>query len=315
MNTSACIYVAGHQGMVGQALMRRLKAAGFSNIVVAPHADLDLCDASAVQAFLQHHQPEVVLMAAAKVGGIHANKTYPAEFIHDNLAIALNVIQASHECAVSRLIFLGSSCIYPRDAPQPIPESALLTSPLEATNEAYAIAKIAGLKLCQHYRAQYGDHFHSVMPTNMYGPADNYNPLNAHVLPALLRRFHEARENATPEVTVWGSGTPKREFLYVDDCADAIIHLLDIADPPDWVNVGMGTDLSIRELTSMIADVTGYSGRIVYDKSKPDGTPRKLCDSSVLRSLGWEPKVKLRQGLEMAYDAFCEELRQGRLRT
>lgn len=311
---STCIYVAGHTGMVGQALMRRLAVAGYSNIVTAPHSALDLCDPAAVGNFLKEKKPDVVLVAAAKVGGIHANKTYPAEFIYDNLAIATNVIHASHELGVSRLIFLGSTCIYPRMAPQPITESALLTGPLEATNEAYAVAKIAGLKLCEHYRAQYGDLFHSVMPTNMYGPGDNYNPMNAHVLPALIRRFHEARENGAEQVTVWGSGSPKREFLHVDDCADGVIHLMNIEDPPDLVNVGMGTDLAIRALTSMIAEVTGYEGKIVYDTSKPDGTPRKLCDSSLLRRLGWSPKIDLQTGLEMTYKAFCEELEQGRLR-
>jgi GDP-L-fucose synthase len=314
MNTSARIYVAGHTGMVGKALMRRLALAGYTNIVTATHAELDLCDATAVSSFLRAHKPDVVLVAAAKVGGIHANKTYPAEFIYDNLAIATNLIHAAHQLGVARLIFLGSTCIYPRMAPQPIQESALLSGPLEQTNEAYAIAKIAGLKLCQHYRAQYGDLFHSVMPTNMYGPGDNYNPMNAHVLPALMRRFHEACENGEKQVTVWGSGSPKREFLHVDDCADGVIHLMHVDDPPDWVNIGMGADLTIRELTSMIAAVTGYQGEIVYDTSKPDGTPRKLCDSSLLRSLGWQPRIDLQTGLEMTYQAFCEELEQGHLR-
>ena len=235
----------------------------------------------------------------------------PADFIRENLGIALNVIHEAYGAGVQRLLFLGSTCIYPRLAPQPIPEDALLTGPLEPTNEAYAVAKIAGLKLCQHCRAQYGVTYHSVMPTNLYGPGDNYDPMNAHVLPALLRRFHEAREQGAPQITIWGSGTPRREFLYVDDCADAIIRLLQEPEPPDWVNVSMGQDVTIRELAEIVRDVVGYRGELVFDTRYPDGTPRKLVDSSLLRSLGWQPQVGLREGVQRAYAAYCGELAAG----
>ena len=309
MTREPCIYVAGHTGLVGSALLRRLGAAGFQRLLTATHAELDLCEQSATRAFLEQHRPDIVIVAAARVGGIHANSTFPANFIHDNLSIALNVIHESYRAGVPRLIYLGSTCIYPRLAPQPIPEEALLSGPLEPTNEAYAVAKIAGLKLCQHYRAQYGVTYHSVMPTNLYGPRDNYDNLNAHVLPALLRRFHEAREAKYPSVTLWGSGEPRREFLYVDDLADAIVHLLRIEQPPNLVNVGYGTDITIRELAERIKQTTGYIGSLVYDRTKPDGTPRKLVDSRLIRSLGWQPKVDLAEGIERTYRAFLDEQR------
>jgi GDP-L-fucose synthase len=314
MKPSDRIYVTGHTGMVGSAIVRNLIAQGYPNILTAARADLDLCDQHAVRRFMIEHRPDVIINAAARVGGIHANNTYPADFIHDNLAIALNLVHEAYTAGVRRLLCLGSTCIYPRLAPQPIPEDALLAGPLEPTNEAYALAKIAGLKLCQHYRNQYGVLYHSVMPTNMYGPHDNYDVMSAHVLPALIRRFHDAKREGLPEVTIWGSGSPRREFLYVDDCANAIIHLLGLDDPPDWVNVGTGADVTIRELAETIRDVVGFEGELTFDTSKPDGTPRKLCDSSTLRSLGWEPKISLREGLERAYACFLEELAAGTAR-
>jgi len=308
------IYVTGHDGMVGSAILRSLNAHGYQNIITAELSELDLCDQQAVRRFLAEQKPDVIVNAAAKVGGIHANSTYPAEFIRDNLAIALNLVDEGYKAGVPRMLFLGSTCIYPRMAPQPIPEDSLLTSPLEPTNEAYALAKIAGLKLCQHYRSQYGVVYHSIMPTNMYGPHDNYDLMDSHVLPALVRRFHEAKEDGLPEVVIWGTGSPTREFLYVDDCADAIVHLLGLDDPPDWVNVGTGVEVTIRELAETIKAVVGYEGALTFDTSKPDGTPRKLCDSSKLRSLGWAPKVSLREGLEREYACFCEELAAGTAR-
>lgn len=308
------IYVTGHAGMVGSAIVRSLTAQGYENILTAKHADLDLCDQLAVRRFLEAHKPDVIVNAAARVGGIHANSAYPADFIHDNLATALNLVHEAYTAGVPRLLNLGSTCIYPRLAPQPIPEDALLAGPLEPTNEAYALAKIAGLKLCQHYRSQYGVAYHSIMPTNMYGPHDNYDSQDSHVLPALVRRFHDAKTDGLAEVVIWGSGSPRREFLYVDDCADAIVHLLGIDDPPDWVNVGTGTDVTIRELAETIKEVVGFDGALMFDTSKPDGTPRKLCDSSTLRSLGWKPKVSLREGLEREYACFLEELADGAAR-
>ena len=314
MQQTDLIYVTGHSGMVGSAIVRNLIARGYANILTVEHADLDLCDQHAVRGFLTRHKPDVVINAAARVGGIHANSSYPAEFIYENLASVLNLVHEAYRAGIARLLCLGSSCIYPRMAPQPIPEAALLTSPLEPTNEAYALAKIAGLKLCQHYRAQYGVLYHSVMPTNMYGPHDNYDLMGAHVLPALIRRFHEAKTSGAPEVTIWGSGSPRREFLYVDDCADAIIHLLGLDDPPDWINIGTGSDVTIRELAGVISEVVGFTGELRFDASKPDGTPRKLCDSSLLRSLGWEPRTGLREGLERAYACFLGELALGTAR-
>ncbi len=309
------IYVAGHRGMVGRALMRRLEALGAGSLIVATRREVDLTNQAAVREFVGAQKPAVILLAAAKVGGIQANDTFPADFIYENLMIAANLVDAAFEAGVTRLLFLGSSCIYPKMAPQPMPENCLLTSPLEATNEAYAIAKIAGLKLCQYYRRQHGVLFHSAMPTNLYGPGDNYHPENSHVLPALIRRFHEARESALGKVTIWGTGKPRREFLHVDDLADASVHLLGLEDPPDWVNVGSGTDVSILELAELVARVTGYEGEIVTDPSKPDGTPRKLMDVSAMTSLGWSSRIGLEEGVRATYADFLENLAAGLLRA
>ncbi len=309
------IFVAGHGGMVGSAIMRSLREKGFQNLLLATHSELDLRQAAALQSYFEQKQPKHVIVAAAKVGGIHANATYPADFIYDNLAIALNVVHAAHETGVHRLLFLGSSCIYPRQAPQPMREDALLTGPLEATNEAYALAKIAGLKLCQFYRRQHGVLFHSAMPTNLYGPGDNYHPQNSHVIPGLLRRFHEAKENGLPEVVIWGTGTPRREFLHVDDLAEAVYHLLQLEEPPDWVNVGTGTDVSILELAHILGRVVGFEGEILLDESKPDGTPRKLLDISLIRQTGWQPRIALEEGLKATYQNFLSEQTSGVLRS
>ncbi len=300
--------------MVGSALVRRLQAAGCRHLLLRRRQELDLANQAAVDAFFAKEKPEVVLVGAAKVGGIHANNTYPGEFIYDNLIIAANIIEAARRHGTARLLFLGSSCIYPKHAPQPMTEECLLTSALEPTNEAYAIAKIAGLKLCQYYRRQYGVLFHSGMPTNLYGPNDNYHPQNSHVLPALIRRFHEAKEAGLPEVVAWGTGTPKREFLHVDDLADACFFLLQQDNPPDLINIGSGTDVTIKELTETVASVVGFGGRITWDASKPDGTPRKLMDGSRLAALGWTAKIGLREGIERAYRSFLEEKSEGRLR-
>lgn len=308
------LFIAGHQGMVGAALVRRFTGEAGVSLCLRSRRELDLTNQAAVEAFYAAERPEVAIIAAAKVGGIHANNTYPADFLFDNLAIAANTIHGAWRAGVRRLLFLGSSCIYPKHAPQPMTEDCLLTSALEPTNEAYAIAKIAGLKLCQYYRRQHGVSFHSAMPTNLYGPGDNYHPRNSHVLPALLRRFHEAREQGLPEVVAWGTGSPRREFLHVDDLADACAFLLGQAEPPDWINVGTGTDVTIRELTELVAEVTGYRGRIVWDSTKPDGTPRKLMDVSRLTTLGWRARVGLREGVERTYASFREELAAGRLR-
>ena len=301
--------------MVGSAIRRHFKAKGRDEIVVRRSSELDLRDASAVKAFYQCEKPDTVIVAAAKVGGIEANRRYPADFLDDNLAIAQNVIHGAYESEVSRLLFLGSSCIYPREAPQPMTEDCLLGGPLEKTNEGYAIAKIAGLKLCEYYRKQYGVMFHSAMPTNLYGPGDNYHPQNSHVLPALLRRFHEAKEANAPSVTIWGSGRPKREFLHVDDLAVAIDHMLGLDEPPDWMNVGTGTDITIWELAERVSEVVGYRGKLVSDPSKPDGTPRKLLDISKIRATGWEPRIGLEEGLHRTYQSFLEELQTGSLRA
>jgi GDP-L-fucose synthase len=308
------LFIAGHQGMVGAALVRRFTGQPGVSLCLRSRRELDLTSQAAVEAFYAAERPDVAIIAAAKVGGIHANNTYPADFLFDNLAIAANTIHGAWRAGVRRLLFLGSSCIYPKHAPQPMTEDCLLTSALEPTNEAYAIAKIAGLKLCQYYRRQHGVSFHSAMPTNLYGPGDNYHPRNSHVLPALLRRFHEAREQGLPEVVAWGTGSPRREFLHVDDLADACAFLLGQAEPPDWINVGTGTDVTIRELTELVAEVTGYRGRIVWDATKPDGTPRKLMDVSRLSALGWRARVDLRSGVERTYASFREELAAGRLR-
>ncbi len=295
--------------MVGSALLRQFAAAdvtaeGMPNIVTRTRAELDLCDQAAVDAFFAAEQPDCVLFAAAKVGGIHANATYPAQFGYENTAMATNAIHAAYRHGVQRFLFLGSTCIYPRNAPQPIAESSLLSSPLEPTNEAYALAKIMGLKLCQYYRQQYGVLFHSAMPTNLYGPGDNYHPENSHVIPGLIRRIDAAKRSGDAVVSVWGSGTPRREFLHVDDLARAILHLITLPDPPDWVNVGSSTDLTIAELASKIAGVVGYRGRIVQDPSKPDGTPVKRTDTTLINSTGWYPRINLDEGLQTTYEAY-----------
>ena len=308
------IHIAGHQGMVGSALVRRFSSEPGVQLVLRDRRQLDLADPAAVRVFLAAEKPDAVIVAAAKVGGIHANNTYPAEFLFDNLAIASACIDGAHRAGVGRLLFLGSSCIYPKHAPQPMTEDCLLTSALEPTNEAYAIAKIAGLKLAQYYRRQYGVMFHSAMPTNLYGPGDNYHPTNSHVLPALIRRFHEAKLAGAPEVVAWGTGSPKREFLHVDDLADACAHLLAMENPPDWINVGTGADVTIKELTETVAAVTGYAGRIQWDATKPDGTPRKLMDVSRLAALGWRAKIALREGVEKTYASFLAEQSAGSLR-
>ncbi len=300
--------------MVGSALVRRFQNEPGVQLVLRTRRELDLMDQAAVRAFYAAEKPDAVIVAAAKVGGIHANNTYPAEFLLDNLAIATAAIDGAWRARVPRLLFLGSSCIYPKHAPQPMPEDCLLTSALEPTNEAYAIAKIAGLKLAQYYRKQYGVCYHSAMPTNLYGPGDNYHPTNSHVLPALIRRFHEARIAGQPTVTAWGTGSPKREFLHVDDLADGCAFLLGLENPPDWVNLGTGTDVSIKELTETVASVTGYAGKIEWDATKPDGTPRKLMDVSRLSGLGWTAKTPLREGIEKTYQSFLAESAAGTLR-
>jgi GDP-L-fucose synthase len=300
--------------MVGSALVRHAQHLGVESILTANRDELNLCDQQAVFDYLATHRPQTVVIAAAKVGGIHANATYPADFIYENLAIATNLIEGSRRAGVPRVLFLGSSCIYPKLAPQPMPEDCLLTSPLELSNEAYAVAKIAGLKMCQHYRAQHGLLYHSAMPTNLYGPGDNYHPENSHVIPALIRRFHEAKERGDTSVTIWGSGTPRREFLHVDDLAAACFHLLTLPNPPDWVNVGTGTDVTILELAQAIAQTVGFNGAILTDPTKPDGTPRKWLDIDKLKSTGWAPKVAFLDGLAAAYLDFKTTLATGRAR-
>lgn len=308
------IFIVGHRGMVGSALVREARKRGGYQVLTASRDELDLLDQASVAEWLEDHEPDQVIIAAAKVGGIHANSTYPAEFIYENLAIASNLIEGSRQAGVGRVLFLGSSCIYPKMAPQPMPENCLLTSPLESTNEAYAIAKIAGLKMCQHYRAQYGLMYHSAMPTNLYGPGDNYHPENSHVIPAMIRRFHEAKERGDFEVTIWGSGTPRREFLHVDDLAEACFHLLGHDNPPDWVNLGVGEDLTILDLAKTIAKTVGYEGEIKTDPSKPDGTPRKLLDVSLLNETGWTAKIAFEDGLKGAYQDFLATLEKGTAR-
>lgn len=308
------LFIAGHNGMVGAALVRRFQKESGVTLVLRSRRELDLLRQLEVEAFLRAERPDAVIVAAAKVGGIHANNTYPAEFLYDNLAIAANTIDGAHKAGIGRLLFLGSSCIYPKHAPQPMTESCLLTSALEPTNEAYAIAKIAGLKLCQYYRRQYGRLYHSAMPTNLYGPGDNYHLQNSHVLPALIRKFHEAKAQGRPSVEAWGTGTPRREFLHVDDLADACAFLLRMDDPPDWINVGSGTDVTIRELTETVKNAVGFQGRIDWDASKPDGTPRKLMDVSKLSALGWRSRIGLAEGVKATYAAFLEESATGSLR-
>jgi GDP-L-fucose synthase len=317
------IYVAGHRGMVGSAILRQLQAKGFNNLVMRTHAELDLTNQQAVADFFQKEKPEQVYLAAAKVGGIHANNTYPAEFIYQNLMMEANVVHQAFQAEVKKLLFLGSSCIYPKMAPQPMAEDALLTGKLEATNEPYAIAKIAGIKLCESYNRQYGlSHgidYRSVMPTNLYGPGDNYHPENSHVIPALIRRFHEAKEKSLPEVVIWGTGIPMREFLYVDDMAAASVFVMELdklvydqhTEPmQSHINVGSGSDITIKELAETVGEVTGYQGKIIFDVSKPDGAPKKLMNSNRLEGMGWKASINLVDGLKIAYKDF---LNQGRI--
>lgn len=300
--------------MVGSALVRALEQRGCPRILTAKRQEVDLTRQVEVEAYMMATQPDVVVVAAAKVGGIHANATYPADFLYENLMIAANCVHAAYRAGVRRLLFLGSSCIYPRMAPQPMPEDSLLTGPLEITNEAYAVAKIAGLKLCQHYRAQHGVLYHSAMPTNLYGQGDNYHPENSHVIPGLLRRFHEGKVQNLPAVKVWGTGTPRREFLHVDDLAEGCLHLLAADNPPDWMNLGCGTDISIRDLAQTVAQVVGYTGELVFDTTKPDGTPRKLMDTTRMSALGWTPRIPLQTGLRAAYADFLLSLESGHVR-
>jgi len=300
--------------MVGSALVRAAKQRGYTDILQPTSRDLDLIDQAQTHAYLAEHRPDEVIVAAAKVGGIHANSTYPAEFMYKNLMIATNAIEGAYQAGVPRLMFLGSTCIYPKFAEQPIKEESLLTSALEATNEAYAIAKIAGLKMCEFYRRQYGVCYHSAMPTNLYGQGDNYHPQNSHVLPALIRRFHEAKENNAPEVAIWGTGTPLREFLHADDAAAGIMHLLELENPPEWVNLGCGTDISIGDLARLVKDAVGYEGELTFDTSKPDGTPRKLTDISKIKETGWAPKIPIEKGVALAYQSFLDEKASGTLR-
>lgn len=301
MESNKVIFVAGHRGMVGSAIVRALKERGASNIVTRTSKELDLRNRTEVDQFFEREKPEVVYLAAAKVGGIHANATYPADFLVDNILITTNVIDASCKHGVEKLLFLGSSCIYPRLASQPISEEALLTGPLEPTNEAYALAKIAGLKMCDAFRKQHGCNFISAMPTNLYGPGDNYHPENSHVLPALIRRFHEAVRDGENEVVCWGSGSPKREFLHVDDLAKGLLHLMDHHNSEGWINIGTGEDLTIRELALTIANVVGYRGDVIWDTSKPDGTPRKLLNVDRINEMGWKAAIELRHGIESVY--------------
>ena len=300
----APIYVAGHRGMVGSALVRALKQRGHTNLVLRTSGELDLRDQAAVFAFLEEVKPVQVYLAAAKVGGIHANNTYKADFLYDNLIMEANVIEGSRRAGVEKLLFLGSSCIYPKHATQPMSEDVLLTGALEPTNEPYAIAKIAGLKLCDAYRDQHGCNFISAMPTNLYGPGDNYHPENSHVLPALIRRFHEAKENVAAEVVCWGTGSPMREFLHVDDLAEACLHLMDVHNDAGWVNLGTGKDVTIKTLAETVARVVGFEGALTWDTTKPDGTPRKLLDVSKMTSLGWTAKTPLEQGIRDVYEEF-----------
>ncbi|WP_088458805.1 GDP-L-fucose synthase [Acinetobacter soli] len=315
------VFVAGHRGMVGSAIVRQLEEKGYTNIVTATHAELDLTNQQAVNEFFQKNQIDQVYLAAAKVGGIHANNEYPADFIYQNLMIEANVIHAAHLNNVQKLMFLGSSCIYPKFAQQPMQESELLTGTLEATNEPYAIAKIAGIKLCESYNRQFGRDYRSVMPTNLYGPHDNFHPENSHVIPALLRRFHEAVKNGLDEVVIWGSGTPMREFLHVDDMAAASIYVMELDDTTfkantqpmlSHINVGTGIDCTIRELAETVAKVTGYTGKLSFDATKPDGTPRKLMDVSRLEQLGWKASISLEDGLKNAYQWYLENIEQAR---
>ena len=306
MQSEGSIFIAGHSGLAGSAILRALQSRGYSRLIVRTHQELELTDARAVKEFFQQERPESVFLAAAKVGGIQANNTLPAEFLRENLLIQTHVLHEAWQAGVKKLLFLGSSCIYPKLAPQPIPESALLTGELEPTNDAYAIAKIAGIQLCKAYRKQHGANFIAVMPTNLYGPQDNFHPEHSHVLPALLRRFHEAQRDGLKEVTVWGSGTPKREFLHSDDLASACLFLMEHYDSPEIINIGWGQDCTIRELAEMIAETVGYTGTLKWDDSRPDGTPRKVLDNRKLSALGWEPKISLQEGLRLTYQWYLE---------
>lgn len=307
MNKDACIYVAGHRGMVGSAIVRALQADGFKNIITRTSAELDLRNQAAVFQFFNENKPEFVFLAAARVGGIHANNTYRAEFLYDNLMMEANIIEASKRNNVNKLLFLGSSCIYPKMAPQPLKEEYLLTGELEQTNEPYAIAKIAGLKLCDAYRHQYGCNFISAMPTNLYGPNDNYHPQNSHVLPALIRKAHQAKITGAPVMEVWGSGNPRREFLHVDDLAKACLYLMRDVNEPGWVNVGTGEDITIRDLATLVCKTIGFTGELVFDASKPDGTPRKLLDVNKIHALGWKHEIQLDQGIQQVYYQVLEQ--------
>ena len=304
LDRHAPLYLAGHTGLVGSAIHRRLQAEGFTNLLTRTHHELDLLDQAATHAFFDEHRPAYVVLAAARVGGIHANNTYPADFLYDNLTIAGNIIHAAHRTGVTKLLNLGSSCIYPKHAPQPIPEDSLLTGPLEPTNRAYAVAKIAAIELCDSYRRQHGDDFISAMPTNLYDPGDNYDLETSHVLAALLRKIHEAKVAGAPSVTVWGTGTVKREFLHADDLADAALFLLEHVSEPGPINVGTGKDITINDLAALIADVVNYRGEFMHDTGKPHGTPRKLLDVSHLADLGWTAKIGLREGIERTYRAY-----------
>jgi GDP-L-fucose synthase len=315
LDPGARTFIAGHRGLVGGAVLRHFQDAGFTSLVTRSSAELDLRDPAAVEAFFAAEKPATVVMAAAKVGGILANSTYPADFISDNLRMQVNVLDAAARHGATKLLFLGSSCIYPKFAEQPIREDSLLTGPLEETNDAYAIAKISGVLQVQALRRQYGVQYISAMPTNLYGPGDNFHPTNSHVLPGLIRRFHEAKESNAPSVTVWGTGTPRREFLHVDDLARACLFLLENYDAPEPINVGIGSDLSIRELAEMVADVVGYQGELQFDSTKPDGTPRKLLDVSKLHGLGWREEIPFRQGLEETYAWYVQQLESGAVRA
>lgn len=313
MNKDDKIYVAGHRGLVGSAIVRSLQRSGYTNIIGRTHKELDLTEQAAVREFFEAEKPDIVVLAAAKVGGINANNTAPADFAYENMQIQCNVIECAHRYKVKKLLFLGSTCIYPRMAPQPIPESALLTGPLEETNEAYAIAKIAGLEMCKFYKRQYGDNFISCMPTNLYGPHDNYDLSGSHVMPAMIRKFHDAKVNGAPSVELWGTGTPLREFLYVDDMADACVFLLENYDGEEHVNIGTGKEVTIKELAMTVKRIVGYEGELVWNDKMPDGTPRKLTNVDKLHALGFKHKVDLEEGVKLAYEWFRENVDSARL--
>lgn len=313
MNKTDKIFVAGHRGLVGSAIVRNLQSKGYTNIITRTHKEMDLKNQADVYKFFEEEKPDIVVLAAAKVGGINANNTTPAEFAYENMQIQCNVINAAHENHVKKLLFLGSTCIYPKMAPQPIPEDALLTGPLEPTNEAYAIAKISGLEMCKFYKRQYGDDFISCMPTNLYGPHDNYDLQGSHVMPAMIRKFHDAKVNGAPTVELWGTGSPLREFLYVDDMADACVFLLENYSGEQHVNIGTGKEVTIKELAETVKKTVGFEGEIVWNSSMPDGTPRKLTDVTKLHNLGWKHKVDLEEGVKLAYDWFVENVDNARL--